>query len=108
MTVTVGIAARKLDRLEATSREGFLLDVIASSVMCTSHPRTTLSAQVLELEDDGGNYALVTNAACLALVDSGVAMRHLFAGVNCAVLQGNYKPEFSFHDRPSFSVCTFL
>jgi ribonuclease PH len=88
MTVTVGVAAKKMDKLEATSRESFLLDVIGSSVMCTSHPRTTLSAQVLELEDDGSNYALITNATCLALIDSGIGMRHLFAGVNCAVAEG--------------------
>jgi len=97
MAITIGISARKLDKLEATSRENFLLDVVNSCVMSSSYPRTALSAQILELEDDGSNYALVTNATCLALIDSGISMRFLFAGVNCAIVPG--KP------ADMFAVC---
>ena len=37
------------------------------------------------LEDDGGLWSCLVNSACLALIDSGISMRCLFAAVNVAV-----------------------
>ncbi len=37
------------------------------------------------LEDDGGLWACLVNSACLALVDSGISMKCLFAAVTVAV-----------------------
>lgn len=33
--------------------------------------------------------AVCLNTACIALVDSGIAMRHLFAAVSCAVMDSD-------------------
>ena len=41
-------------------------------------------------EDDGGVVACSVNTTCLALIDSGFAMKNLFAGVTLAVTSSGH------------------
>ena len=41
-------------------------------------------------EDDGGVLACSVNTTCLALIDSGFAMKNLFAGVTLAVTSSGH------------------
>ena len=41
-------------------------------------------------EDDGGVLACSVNTTCLALIDSGFAMKNLFAGVTLAVTNSGH------------------
>ncbi len=71
--------------VEDRARDDFVRSACASAVLASSHPRTVVHVSLQQLEDDGGELACCVNAACLALVDAGVAMRFLFASVTCAI-----------------------
>ncbi|XP_055616065.1 exosome complex component RRP46 [Toxorhynchites rutilus septentrionalis] len=56
------------------------------SVILTSlHPRTAISIQIQEMQDRGGLVACTINAVCLALMNSGIEMKHLVAAVHCVI-----------------------
>lgn len=56
-----------------------------SALLTVLHPRTAVTVQLQEMEDRGGLIAASLNAACLALLNSGIAMRFLVGAVHCAV-----------------------
>jgi len=64
----------------------FVAGAVRAAALTALHPRTAVHVSVQQLEDDGGELAACANAACLALVDAGVAMRFLFASVTAAVI----------------------
>mmetsp|Transcript_3430 Transcript_3430/g.12366 ORF Transcript_3430/g.12366 Transcript_3430/m.12366 type:complete len:245 (+) Transcript_3430:137-871(+) len=71
-------------------REKELADVVRRTVegalLLSLHPRTGISIIVQVIEDDGSILACALNAACMALMDSGVPMRFTFASVCCATV----------------------
>ena len=67
-------------------KEVLIRQVVSASVMSSLHPRTGLHIGIQALEDDGSLLSCAINSTCLALIDSGIAMRNLFASVTCAVL----------------------
>ena len=71
--------------VDGRSKESFVREIVTTSVVSALHPRSSLSLALQVLEDDGGLLACLVNSACLALVDSGIAMRCLFAAVSVAV-----------------------
>ena len=54
----------------------FVAGAVRAAALTALHPRTAVHVSVQQLEDDGGELAACANAACLALVDAGVAMRY--------------------------------
>lgn len=56
-----------------------------TALLTVLHPRTAITMQLQEMEDRGGLVAASLNAAVLALLQSGIAMRFLVAAVHCAV-----------------------
>ncbi|XP_072929663.1 exosome complex component RRP46 [Epargyreus clarus] len=68
-------------------KEIIIRQTCETAVLGSLYPRTGISITIQELEDFGGLLTCAVNCACLALVNSGVAMRSLFAAVSCAVLQ---------------------
>lgn len=56
-----------------------------TSLLAVLHPRTAVTVQLQEMADRGGLAAASLNAAQLALLNSGIAMRFLVAAVHCAV-----------------------
>ena len=71
--------------VETRSKESFLREVISTSVVASRHPRSNLSLSLQVLEDDGGLWSCLVNSTCLALLDSGISMKCLFAAVTVAV-----------------------
>lgn len=65
----------------------FIAGAVRAAALTALHPRTAVHVSVQQLEDDGGELAACVNAACLALVDAGVAMRFLFASVTAAIIE---------------------
>jgi len=76
--------------VEDRSREVLMRGIVADSVMSSLHPRTGLHIGVQVFEDDGGVLACSVNTTCLALIDSGFAMKNLFAGVTLAVTSSGH------------------
>ncbi|XP_065347572.1 exosome complex component RRP46 [Cloeon dipterum] len=70
-------------------RETIIRDTCETAMIATLYPRTTISVILQEMEDSGGLLACSINASCLALMDSGVSMKFLFAAVTCGVTEDN-------------------
>jgi len=49
------------------------------------HPRSTIQLVLQEIHDDGALLACAVNAACVALMDAGISMRHCAAAVELVV-----------------------
>ena len=71
--------------VETRSKESFIRDIISSAVVASLHPRSNLSLALQVLEDDGGLWSCLVNSSCLALIDSGISMKGLFAAVSVAI-----------------------
>ena len=72
-----GVAQRGREKLIRTACEQALLTQL--------HPRASVNLTVQEMQDAGGMLAASINAACLALMDSGLSMHHPVAAVSCLV-----------------------
>ncbi|KAJ9577817.1 hypothetical protein L9F63_005608 [Diploptera punctata] len=70
-------------------RESLLRNTCEIALVATLHPRTSISVIIQELQDSGGLLACAVNAACLALMNSGIAMKFLVAAVNCMIDQND-------------------
>ena len=73
--------------VECRSREMIIHDIIKSCSRVSMHPRSGLNLSLHVLEQDEGISAACINAACLALADSGVSMKCLFAAVSIAIIK---------------------
>lgn len=67
------------------AKEYVVRNTCREAILTTLHPRTSVTVVLQELEDFGGQMACSVNAACLALMDASVSMKHLFAAVSCCV-----------------------
>lgn len=65
--------------------EQIIRQTCETALLTVLHPRTAVTVQLQEMDDRGGLIAASVNAACLALLNSGIAMRFLVAAVHCAV-----------------------
>ncbi|XP_075982790.1 exosome complex component Rrp46 [Anticarsia gemmatalis] len=66
-------------------REHVIRSTCETAILSSLYPRTGIVVNIQELEDHGGFLACSINACCLALLNSGLAMRHTFAAVTCAI-----------------------
>ncbi|XP_052756407.1 exosome complex component RRP46 [Galleria mellonella] len=66
-------------------KENIIRQTCETAILSSLYPRTAITITIQELEDYGGFLSCCLNTACLALVNSGVAMRHVFAAVSCAL-----------------------
>ncbi|XP_068619269.1 exosome complex component RRP46 [Battus philenor] len=66
-------------------KEGMIKQTCETAVLGSLYPRTGVTVTVQELEDYGGLLSCALNCTCLALLNSGLAMRYVFAAVSCAV-----------------------
>jgi exosome complex component RRP46 len=71
--------------VEDRARDEFVRATCEAAIMTALHPRTAVQVALQQLDDDGGELACCVNAACLALVDAGIAMKFLFAAVTCVL-----------------------
>ncbi|XP_028160808.1 exosome complex component RRP46 [Ostrinia furnacalis] len=66
-------------------KENVIRQTCEKAILGSLYPRTGITVTIQELEDFGGFLSCALNCACLALLNSGVAMRHVFACVSCSV-----------------------
>ncbi|XP_049791199.1 exosome complex component RRP46 isoform X1 [Schistocerca nitens] len=67
------------------TREALIKNTCEAAIISSQYPRTNISVIVQEMQDSGGFLACSINASCLALMNSGIAMRFLVAAVNCMI-----------------------
>ncbi|GAB6020535.1 Exosome component 5 [Chamberlinius hualienensis] len=65
--------------------ENLVKKTCESIIIESQYPRSQLAIMVQETQCGGSTISCSTNAACLALIDAGVAMRCLAAAVTCVV-----------------------
>ncbi|KAL0868881.1 hypothetical protein ABMA27_007221 [Loxostege sticticalis] len=66
-------------------KENVIRQTCEKAVLGCLYPRTGITITIQELEDFGGFLSCALNCACLALLNSGVSLRHVFACVTCGV-----------------------
>ncbi|CAH0728635.1 unnamed protein product, partial [Brenthis ino] len=80
-------------------KENIIRQTCETAILGCLYPRTGISLTIQELEDYGGLLTCAVNSACLALLNSGVGMRHVVAAVGCAVDEvGNLLLEPSYNE----------
>ncbi|KAG6441995.1 exosome complex component RRP46 [Manduca sexta] len=66
-------------------KENVIRQTSETAILGCLYPRTGITVTIQELEDFGGLLSCSVNCVCLALLNSGVAMRCVFAAVMCAI-----------------------
>ncbi|XP_062539018.1 exosome complex component RRP46 [Armigeres subalbatus] len=67
--------------------ESLIKSTYDSAILTGLHPRTAISIQIQEMQDQGGLVACAINAVCLALMNSGIEMKYLVAAVHSVLRQ---------------------
>ncbi|VVC35449.1 Exoribonuclease, phosphorolytic domain 1,Exoribonuclease, phosphorolytic domain 2,Ribosomal [Cinara cedri] len=67
--------------------EGIMQSTCEIALNVEQYPRTSIVVTVQEMQDRGNLLSTCLNASCMALIDSGIAMHHLYAAVSCAVTE---------------------
>ncbi|KAJ3285708.1 Exosome component 5 [Rhizoclosmatium sp. JEL0117] len=86
-SATLQISVRPLNGLSGPLHrlaERQLRDLIEAAVLASIHPRSAIQVTIQVTGDDGCFMSAAVNAASLALLDAGVAQRHLLASVTLA------------------------
>ncbi|XP_011563389.3 exosome complex component RRP46 [Plutella xylostella] len=66
-------------------KENVIRQTCETAILGCLYPRTGITVTIQELEDYGGLLATCINCTCLALLNSGVAMKYVYAAVTCGV-----------------------
>ncbi|XP_011007654.1 PREDICTED: exosome complex exonuclease RRP46 homolog isoform X1 [Populus euphratica] len=70
--------------------EMILKRTLQSICILTLNPNTTTSIIVQVVNDDGALLVCAVNAACAALVDAGIPMKHLAVAICCCLAEDGY------------------
>ncbi|XP_066585652.1 exosome complex component RRP46 [Prorops nasuta] len=73
------------NKIDDRLKELFIQESCESMILSTLYPSTAININIQELEDSGGILATMINATCLALINSGLSMKHTIAAVNCMI-----------------------
>ncbi|XP_015185058.1 PREDICTED: exosome complex component RRP46 [Polistes dominula] len=65
--------------------ELYLKESCEAAIIVNLHPASAISINVQEIVDNGGLLACSINAACLALINSGISLKFTVAAVNCMI-----------------------
>merc|ERR1711862_132982 len=71
---------------EDRAREARIVGTVTSAVLTILHPRTVISVNLQEMQDDGCLESACVNAACLALLDSSVSLKFLISSVTVVIM----------------------
>ncbi|XP_023950251.2 exosome complex component RRP46 [Bicyclus anynana] len=66
-------------------KENIIRHTCETAILGCLYPRTGITLTIQELENYGGLLTCAVNCACLALINSGVGMRHAVAALSCCV-----------------------
>ncbi|KAG8236183.1 hypothetical protein J437_LFUL013449 [Ladona fulva] len=72
-------------RVADKTKEKMIGNTCSSAILSTLYPRTSVSIILQEMQNSGGLMACAINAAYLALIRSGIAMKFLVAAVTCGI-----------------------
>ena len=67
------------------SKETYLRQTCENVILASLHPRTCIRIVLQELQDSGSLAACAINAACLALLDAAIPLKHTVAAVICII-----------------------
>lgn len=67
--------------------ERILRNTMENAIILSSFPRALISIIVQEVENRGSLLSCSINAACLAIIDSGILMKHTIAAVDAILLE---------------------
>ncbi|XVF35447.1 hypothetical protein REPUB_Repub18cG0146800 [Reevesia pubescens] len=70
--------------------EMILKRTLQSICILTVNPNTTTSIIIQVVNDDGALLPSAINAACVALIDAGIPMKHLAVAICCCVAKSGY------------------
>ncbi|XP_017305272.1 exosome complex component RRP46 [Diaphorina citri] len=70
-------------------KESVIKSTCESALLTMLHPRTSVILTIQELQDQGSLLSCCINAACLALINSGISMRYILAAVSCIINDKN-------------------
>ncbi|MFS7909084.1 putative ribosomal protein S5 domain 2-type [Helianthus anomalus] len=70
--------------------EMVLKKTLQSICLLNVHPNTTTSIVIQVVNDDGGLLPCAINAACSALVDAGIPLKHLAVAICCSVAESGH------------------
>uniref|UniRef100_A0A5B7AU32 Exosome complex exonuclease RRP46 homolog n=1 Tax=Davidia involucrata TaxID=16924 RepID=A0A5B7AU32_DAVIN len=70
--------------------EMILKRTLQSICLLTVNPNTTTSIIVQVVNDDGALLPCAINAACVALVDAGIPLKHLAVAICCCLAESGY------------------
>uniref|UniRef100_A0A915DAA1 Exoribonuclease phosphorolytic domain-containing protein n=1 Tax=Ditylenchus dipsaci TaxID=166011 RepID=A0A915DAA1_9BILA len=79
----------------------FIADVIESAIDTSAYPRTCLQVCSQEIKVDGLMDSLLINGLCLALLDCGVRLKHIFCAVAVCKCKRIAKEEEIFVVEPN-------
>ncbi|XP_026143989.1 exosome complex component RRP46 isoform X2 [Carassius auratus] len=67
------------------AREQCARETCEAALLLTLHPRSSVTVILQVVHDDGSLPSCCLNATCMALMDAGLPMSHLFCSVTCAI-----------------------
>ncbi|EFA07181.2 exosome complex component RRP46 [Tribolium castaneum] len=65
--------------------ESIIRNVCEAAIATAMYPRTSVVVVIQEMQNNGQLISCALNAACLALLDSGIDMKCMFAAVTCFI-----------------------
>ncbi|XP_053729385.1 exosome complex component RRP46 [Synchiropus splendidus] len=74
-----------LPSVRERSQEECVRETCEAALLLELHPRSSITLILQVLHNDGSLLSCCLNAACMALMDAGLPMSHLFCGVTCAI-----------------------
>jgi len=67
--------------------ESIMQSTCENALIVEQYPRTSIVVTIQEMQDRGNLLSTCLNASCMALMNSGIAMHHVFAAVCCSIME---------------------
>uniref|UniRef100_A0A336KFE4 CSON009224 protein n=1 Tax=Culicoides sonorensis TaxID=179676 RepID=A0A336KFE4_CULSO len=99
-----------LSSVDDRFKENFIQQCIETALYSELHPRTAYKIQLQEIEDRGGLLACAINTTCLALLNSGLEQKFMFAAVYCVINSDGeivMDPNLCAYEKPTATL-TFV
>jgi len=102
-----------VDRIKQLSRggdktnqkmAGNIKAIFEGAVFLDLHPRSQIDLNIVVLADDGGRLVAAVNAATLALVDAGIAMRDFVVGCEAGYLNNGTLIDLSSSEKQHYAT----
>ncbi|KAI1716339.1 3' exoribonuclease family, domain 2 domain-containing protein [Ditylenchus destructor] len=89
--------------------DSFICSVLEDAIDSSAYPRTCLHVSTQEIKVDGAVNSVTLNGLCLALLDSGIKLRHVFCSITVAKIAEQFVIEPNSLELSSAeSIFTFV